>query len=176
MIRSIRTTKIYFLVEWKAQYNNFYHISFAYTRNSVSYIIEKFPLTDTLIYNDVRIDIRKRQHATYDNVHYFLERFLARLLKYITDHDVLLRNFMVLSFAESKWNGRCYEEEKVVSRKVNGEDVIRYRVDVLLWHSANMVFPETAMKQFRHQFKQSRMYINWHINSQKHYRGLSALL
>lgn len=141
------------------QYNDFYCAAFAYFKDSVSYIVKKFPLTNPLICNAVWIDVEKREHAVWSNVEYFLDRFSTALLLENIDHDKLFEEFIDYQSLNENLLKEAYEDAKVVDGKINGEEVFHYRVDVLWWHLAKMTVPETTMKRFKHIVKVAEIVI-----------------
>ena len=56
-------------------YNTFYDAVFYYYKDSLAYVIKKFPIQNELVCNAVWVDVEKRLDATWHKVQYFLDRF-----------------------------------------------------------------------------------------------------
>ena len=134
-------------------YDKFYDAVFYYYKDSLAYLIKKFPIQNELVCNAVWVDVEKRLDATWHNVQYFLDRFsYVKSLEFV-NVDTLYEEFVDYQTLSESELEEGFEKGKVTDGIVNEKDVFHYRIDVDCWHLANLNTPGTSVKRFHNLAK-----------------------
>lgn len=132
------------------QHSQVFKAAQAYFKDSLSYILTKFPLSNELIIKAGWIDVGSRIDSKWESVEFFINRFKAIFQQLPVDK--LYDEFCDYQTDEC-FGDDVLKEAKVIHGKEDGEVLIHYRVDVLWWHIAQLVIPGTAAKGFKHLSK-----------------------
>ena len=134
-------------------YEKFYDAVFYYYKDSLAYVIKKFPIQNELVCNAVWVDVEKRLDATWHHVQYFLGRFSSVKSLEFVNVDTLYEEFVnYQTLSESKLE-EGFEKAKVTDGIVHEKDVFHYRMDVVWWCLANLNTPGTSVKRFHNLAK-----------------------
>ena len=121
----------------------------AYFKDSLSYILTKFPLSNELIMKAGWIDVGSRIDSKWESVEFFINRFKAFFQQLPVDK--LYDEFCdYQTLPDECFRDDVLKEAKVIDGEEDGEVLFHYRVDVLWWHIAQLVIPGTTAKRFKH--------------------------
>ena len=113
------------------QYSQIFDAAQAYFKDSLSYILTKFPLSDELIIHAGWINVGNRVDAKWESVELFVDRFKPICQNVPTDK--LYDEFCDYQTLSVKCFGiDMFKEAKVINGKEDEEVLFHYRVDVLL--------------------------------------------
>ena len=129
-------------------YDKFYDAVFYYYKDSLAYVIKKFPIQNELVCNAVWVDVEKRLDATWHNVQYFLDRFSSVKSLEFVNVDTLYEEFVDYQTLSESELDEGFEKAKVTDGIVNVKDVFHYRMDVVWWYLANLNTSGTSVKNF----------------------------
>ena len=117
------------------------------------YLQKKFPLTNELLANAKWIDFSNRIKSNWNNVECFLDRYHDLLSD--TPVEVVYDEFLdYRTLMDTDIEAKAWEEAKVIDGEEEGvPTVLRYRVDVLWCHIANLKIPGTNVPRFSHLLK-----------------------
>ena len=126
------------------QHSQVFKAAQAYFKDSLSYILTKFPQSNELI-----IKAGSRTDSKWESMEFFINRFKAIFQQLPVDK--LYDEFCdYQTLPDECFGDDVLKEAKVIDGEEDGEVLIHYRVDVLWWHIAQLVIPGTAAKRFKH--------------------------
>ena len=132
----------------RAQHSQVFKAAQAYFKDSLSYTLTKLPLSNELIIKAGWIDVGSRIGSKWESVEFFINRFKA-----IFQHlpvDKFYDEFCdYQTLPDECFGDDVLKEAKVIDGEEDGEVLIHYRVNVLWWHIAQLVIPDTAAKRFK---------------------------
>ncbi len=122
-----------------------------YFKSAVEYIQAKFPLDNDVIKNAVWIDVCNRLNSSWENVHFFLEKYKSlSTLDGIDDSEIYDEFVDYQTLADESFNKNAWEEAKVIEGyDGNGHEMYHYRIDILWWHLNQMEIPGSKSKRFK---------------------------
>ena len=131
------------------QHSRVFKAAQAYFKDSLSYILTKFPLSNELIMKAGWIDVGSRIDSKWESVEFFINRLKAIFQQLPVDK--LYDEFCdYQTLPDECFRDDVLKEAKVIDGEEDGEVLFYYRVDVLWWHIAQLVIPGTTAKRFKH--------------------------
>ena len=131
------------------QHSRVFKAAQAYFKDSLSYILTKFPLSNKLIIKAGWIDVGSRIDSKWESVEFFINRLKAIFQQLPVDK--LYDKFCDYpTVPDECFRDDVLKEAKVIDREEDGEVLFPYRVDVLWWYIAQLVIPGTTAKRFKH--------------------------
>ena len=131
------------------QHSRVFKAAQAYFKDSLSYILTKFPPSNELIMKAGWIDVGSRIDSKWESVEFFINRLKAIFQQLPVDK--LYGEFCdYQTVPDECFRDDVLKEAKVIDREEDGEVLFQYRVDVLWWYIAQLVIPGTTAKRFKH--------------------------
>ena len=131
------------------QHSRVFKAAQAYFKDSLSYILTKFPPSNELIMKAGWIDVGSRIDSKWESVEFFINRLKAIFQQLPVDK--LYDKFCDYpTVPDECFRDDVLKEAKVIDREEDGEVLFPYRVDVLWWYIAQLVIPGTTAKRFKH--------------------------
>ena len=97
------------------------------------------------------IDVCNRLNSSWENVHFFLEKFKSLSSLDGIDHSGIYDEFMdYQTLPDESFHKNAWEEAKVIEgHDGNGDEMYHYKIDILWWHLNQTDIPGSKSKQFK---------------------------
>ena len=127
-------------------YDNIFLAAQAYFKAAFQYVLKKFPINDELLQHAKWIDVTNRFKAEWENLEFFLTKFKAVASISVIKQDALYDEFCDYNtLTDGEIGKNIWDDPKVIDGyNEDLEEVYHYRMDIVWWHLAQMLLPESS--------------------------------